>query len=188
MNMKEHEDLISKVEKAKEQIEQLRKQQSDLEREKAELEELRAKQDEWSLGKKEIGDGLLKGIAILDSEDAELNKMISIVRGARESFSQHLEYLASVKDDRWTPATMKDDLNKALLILQKARRDIGVARGRIPAMEAKQAARAGGVEQLSPKFGGIPCLSTGELVRLGFWLALPGVLMALLIVIIYSAL
>ncbi|MCX6353740.1 MAG: hypothetical protein NTZ78_02405 [Candidatus Aureabacteria bacterium] len=187
MNMKEHEDLISKVEKAKEQIEQLRKQQSDLEREKAELEELRAKQDEWSRGKREIGDGLLKGIAILDSEDAEINKMISIVRGTRESFSQHLEYLASVKDDRWTPATLKEDLNKALLILQKARRDLGVARGRIPAMEGKEA-KVGGVESLPARSGGISSLSTGELVRLGFWLALPGVLMALLIVIIYAVL
>ena len=35
MNLKEQEDLLAKVEKAKEQIARLRKQQEDLEREKA---------------------------------------------------------------------------------------------------------------------------------------------------------
>jgi len=66
MNLKEQEDLLIKVEKAKEQIARLRKQQADLEREKAELEDLTHREEEWYRGKKECAEALQKAVAILE--------------------------------------------------------------------------------------------------------------------------
>jgi len=187
MNMKEHEDLIAKVEKAKDQIAQLRKQQSELEREKTELEDLRSKQEEWYRGRREVGDWLLKGAAVLDGEEADLNKMIALARSTKESFAQHLEALSAIKEDDWTPVSLKDELSKALIVLQKARRDYGVARGRIPALEGKEAgAKTAPDERPAP---GPPELRDAkELMRLGFWLALPAALMAIIILIVYACL
>lgn len=181
--MKEHEDLLAKVEKAREQIAELRRQQTELEREKAALEDLKGKQDEWYNGKKEAGDALLKSIAVLESEDADMQKMVTLMRSTRESFSQLLEQLTAIKEDRWTPATLKEDLNKALLILQKSRREISVARGRIPSLEAKTPQGSAEEEaQGDGRQGGRE--SAVELMRRGFWLALPAAVMAIIVLVI----
>jgi chromosome segregation ATPase len=187
MNLKEHEDLVLKVEKAKEQIARLRKEQEDLEHEKQELEDLRNKQDEWYRGRREIGDALRKAIAVLDTEEAGINKMNVLVRNAREGFSAVFDELAAVKEDRWTPATLKEDLSKALLVIQKARKELSTARARIPALDEKRMEGAG--EEVGLPAGEawrIGTLGAGDLIRIGFWLALPAALMAVVIIIVLA--
>jgi chromosome segregation ATPase len=189
MNLKDQEDLLVKVERAKEQIAKLRKQQADLEREKTELEELKNREEEWYRGKKECAEALQKAIAILESQDADLNRMIVLVRNTRESFSAILDQLHAVKEERWTPGTLREDLSKSLLVIQKARNELSAARGRIPALEGKKARVVGGAEPpVAAAEWGIKDLTAGDLVRIGFWLALPAALMVIVVMIIFSML
>ncbi|MDD5557312.1 MAG: hypothetical protein PHN82_08695 [bacterium] len=186
MNLREHEDLIAKVERAKEQLVKLRKQQEELEHEKRALEELKGRQDEWYRGKKEIGETMRRALAILESEEADAQRMAVLARGARESFSGLLEQIAAVKEERWTPATLREELDKALAVLQKARKELSTARGRIPALDERGAA-AGARE--APEGRALPRLgelAAGDLLRIGFWLALPAGLMAVVIIIVLS--
>ncbi|MCX6357572.1 MAG: hypothetical protein NT045_06840 [Candidatus Aureabacteria bacterium] len=186
--MNEHDDLLEKVEKAKEQIAQLRKQESELEREKAALEELKNKQEEWYRGKKEVGAALLRAIAILDGEDADLNRMIALARTYRETFTGLLEALNAVKEDRWTSATLREELNKVLLIIQKGRRELGAAKTRIPALEAKEGPAGVSGEPAEMSEARMRNLSAPELVRIGFWLALPAAVMAIAVALIIARL
>jgi chromosome segregation ATPase len=190
MNIKEQEDLLIKVEKAKEQIARLRKQQADLEREKTELEELTNREEEWYRGKKECAESLQKAIAVLESQDADLNRMIMLVRNTREGFSAILDQIHAVREERWTPGTLREDLGKSLLVIQKARNELSAARGRIPALEGKRARVVGGGAE--PPFAeagwGIKDLTAGDLVRIGFWLALPAALMVIVVMVVFSML
>ncbi len=186
MDIKEREELILKVEKAKKQIELLRKQQSELEREKAELEELKSKQEEWLHGKKEIGEALLKAGTILTSEEGEADRMNELVKHTKQNLSRILDELRAVKEESWTPSTLKDDLTKALLIVQKGRKELSKARARIPALEERQLQEGATPQpQTATLFKGPATLSSRELIRIGFLVALPLVLMALVILLIF---
>ena len=83
MNLKEQDELLVKVEKAKEQIAKLRRQQADLEREKAELEDLGHRQEEWYRGKKELSEALVKSLALLEGEGDEVARRAALVKDAR---------------------------------------------------------------------------------------------------------
>ncbi|MEI6634210.1 MAG: hypothetical protein WCP22_10390 [Chlamydiota bacterium] len=180
MNLKEQEDLLVKVEKAKEQIAKLRKQQADLEREKTELEDLEHRQEEWYRGKKELSDALVKALAVLENEESEVTRLAALVKDARGNFAKTLEQLAGIREDRWTPATLKDDLNRALILLQRGRTELSEAKARVPALEG----RPRDEERPELDLGGegiaarAPGLRAGELLRIGFWLALPAAVMA----------
>jgi len=189
MNLKEQEDILIKVEKAKEQIAKLRKQQADLEREKAELEDLKHKEEEWYRGKKEYADSLQKAIAILESQDADLNRMLVFVRNTRESFSEILDQIHSVREERWTPGTLREELSKALLIVHKARNELSAARGRIPALEGKKPlAVRREASPASDTAWSIKDVAAVDIVRIGFWLALPVALLVIIVMIIFSML
>lgn len=180
MNLKEQEDLLVKVEKAKEQIAKLRKQQADLEREKAELEDLEHRQEEWYRGKKELSDALVKALAVLENEESEVTRRAVLVRDARENFAKTLEQLAGIREDRWTPVTLKDDLNRALILLQRGRTELSEAKARIPPLEGRPRDEEGpeaeaGEDGIAARSSS---LRAGELLRIGFWLALPAAVMA----------
>ncbi|HOE27856.1 MAG: hypothetical protein IT574_11750 [Candidatus Aureabacteria bacterium] len=180
MNLKEQEDLLAKVEKAKEQIARLRKQQEDLEREKAALEDLGQRQEEWHRGRKELSDRLLKSLAVLESEEAALARRAALVRDTREGFARTVEELASIREDRWTQATLKEELTRALVLLHRGRTELSEARARIRALEGRPA--HDGAEDEAVAVAGPPPslrpLGAGELLRIGFWLLLPAAVMA----------
>ncbi len=180
MNLKEQDELLVKVEKAKEQIAKLRRQQADLEREKAELEDLGHRQEEWYRGKKELSEALVKSLALLEGEGDEVARRAALVKDARAGFAALLEQIAGIREERWTPATLKDELNRALLVLQRGRTELSEARARIAALRGEggagvEAWTEGGVEAAS---SAASRLSAGELLRIGFWLALPAAVMA----------
>lgn len=187
MNLKEQEDLLIKVEKAKEQIAKLRKQQADLEREKAELEDLKHKEEEWYRGKKECAEAIQKAIAILESQDADLNRMLVFVRNARENFAGILDQLHAVREERWTPGTLREELSKSLLIIQKARNELSAAKGRIPALDGRTPPASGAAAREDAAWG-IRDVTAADLVRIGFWLALPAALMVIIVMIVFSML
>lgn len=186
MNLKEHEDLLLKVEKAKEKITRLRKQQTELEREKAELEELRGKQEEWSRGKKALGDALMKALAILEREESETTRMEELIRNSRGSLSAAYEDLKSVREEKWTSATLKDELTKALVIIEAGRKGLSKARARIPALDGKKAEELPSSASTSATLQWkSEAFSAGELLRIGFWLALPLAIMIIAVILLF---
>src|SRR3982751_6989096 len=85
------EHLDSQVQKAQEQLLQLKRQQEQIEKQKRELEELSRRQDELEQGRGEMTDKLTRALVVLEREAYNAQSRLEQIRVARESFDQHLE-------------------------------------------------------------------------------------------------
>src|SRR5215470_20149165 len=102
--------LDSQVQKAQEQLLQLRRQQEQIEKQKRELEELSRRQEELERGRADMTDKLTRSLVVLEREAYETQKKLEQLRATRESFGQHLEILEAIDPRTWNPG----DLNKEL--------------------------------------------------------------------------
>src|SRR6185369_1990340 len=87
------EHLDSQVQKAQEQLLQLKRQQEQIEKQKRELEELSRRQEELERGRAEMTDKLARSLVVLEREASDAQKKMEQLRANRESFGQHLELL-----------------------------------------------------------------------------------------------
>src|ERR1700704_7139152 len=83
--------LDSQVQKAQEQLVQLKRQQEQIEKQKRELEELSRRQEELERGRAEMTDKLTRSLVVLEREGYETQNKLEQIRATRESFGQHLE-------------------------------------------------------------------------------------------------
>src|ERR1044071_1598557 len=80
------EHLDDQVQKAQEQLLQLKRQQDQIEKQKRELEELSRRQDELEQGRTEMSDKLTRSLVILEREAYNTQSRLEQFRAARESF------------------------------------------------------------------------------------------------------
>src|SRR5437764_10594514 len=90
------EHLHSKVQKAQEQLLQLKRQQEQIEKKKRELEELSRRQEELERGRAEMTDKLTRSLVVLEREGYDTQKRLEQLRAMRESFGQHLEIIEGI--------------------------------------------------------------------------------------------
>src|SRR6059058_6070684 len=95
------EHLDSQVQKAQDQLLQLKRQQDQIEKQKRELEELSRKQEELERGRAEITDKLTRSLVVLEREAYETQKKLEQLRATHESFTQHLQLLESIDPKSW---------------------------------------------------------------------------------------
>src|SRR2546426_4208785 len=87
------EHLDSQVQKAQEQLLQLKRQQEQIEKQKRELEELSRRQEELERGRAEMSDKLTRSLVVLEREAYDAQTKMEQLRAMRESFAQHLELI-----------------------------------------------------------------------------------------------
>ena len=80
------EHLDSQVQKAQEQLLQLKRQQEQIEKQKRELEELSRRQEELERGRAEMTDKLTRSLVVLEREGYNAQKRLEQIRATRESF------------------------------------------------------------------------------------------------------
>src|SRR5947199_8405872 len=90
------EHLDSQVQKAQDQLLQLKRQQDQIEKQKRELEELSRKQEELDRGRAEMADKLTRSLVDLERDAYDAQKRLEPVRAMRERFGQHLELIATI--------------------------------------------------------------------------------------------
>src|SRR5262250_1568425 len=93
--------LDSQVQKAQEQLLQLRRQQEQIEKQKRELEELSRRQEELERGRAEMTDKLTRSLVVLEREAYNAQKRLEQIRATRESFGQHLELVEAIDPKSW---------------------------------------------------------------------------------------
>src|SRR5882757_10932244 len=98
------EHLDSQVQKAQEQLLQLKRQSEQIEKQKRELEELSRRQEELERGRAEMTDKLSRSLVILEREGYDSQKKLEQLRATRESFGQHLGMLEAIDPKSWNPA------------------------------------------------------------------------------------
>ncbi len=128
------EHLDSQVQKAQEQLLQLKRQQEQIEKQKRELEELSRRQEELERGRAEMTDKLTRSLVVLEREAYDAQKKLEQLRSTRESFSQHLEVLESIDPRTWNPAELNKELSRALSTVDDARTEYSQGRSRLQAV------------------------------------------------------
>src|SRR5213595_2054021 len=128
--------LDSQVQKAQEQLLQLRRQQEQIEKQKRELEELSRRQEELEQGRGEMTDKLTRALVVLEREAYNAQSRLEQIRVARESFAQHLELVEAIDPRSWNPSDLHKELSRALSTVDDARTEYGEQRSRLQAAGA----------------------------------------------------
>src|ERR1700720_3229649 len=105
------EHLDDQVQKAQEQLLQLKRQQEQIEKQKRELEELSRRQDELEHGRGEMSDKLTRSLVVLEREAYNAQSRLEQIRVARESFAQHLELVEAIDPRNWNPSDLHKELS-----------------------------------------------------------------------------
>ena len=132
-NSSEH--LDSQVQKAHEQLLQLKRQQEQIEKQKRELEELSRRQEELERGRTEMTDKLTRSLVVLEREAYDSQKKMEQIRATRESFEQHLVLLESIDPKSWNPSDLHKELSRSLSAVDDARAEFSQQRSRLSASD-----------------------------------------------------
>jgi chromosome segregation ATPase len=132
------EHLDSQVQKAQEQLLQLKRQQEQIEKQKRELEELSRRQEELERGRTEMMDKLTRSLVVLEREAYDTQKRLEQIRATRESFGQHLELVEAIDPKSWNPADLHKELSRALSAVDDARAEFSQQRSRLQAADEAQ--------------------------------------------------
>jgi chromosome segregation ATPase len=129
------EHLDSQVQKAQDQLLQLKRQQEQIEKQKRELEELSRRQDELDRGRAEMSDKLARSLVVLEREAYDTQKKLEQLRATRESFGQHLELIEAIDPKSWNPTDLHKELSRALSTVEDARTEFSQQRSRLQAVD-----------------------------------------------------
>src|SRR6201982_872339 len=179
------EHLDSQVQKAQEQLLQLRRQQEQIEKQKRELEELSRRQEELERGRAEMTDKLTRSLVVLEREAYQTQKKLEQLRATCESFGQHLEILEGIDPKGWKSADLHRELSRALSTVDDARAEFSQQRSRLQAI-ATQDAEDVSLPEAGPEVvrgGGEG--SFGQWVLIGFALSLPLMTIGLIGLVIF---
>ena len=132
------EHLDSQVQKAQEQLLQLKRQQEHIEKQKRELEELSRRQEELERGRTEMMDKLTRSLVVLEREAYDTQKKLEQIRATRESFGQHLELVEAIDPKSWNPTDLHKELSRALSAVDDARAEFSQQRSRLQAADDAQ--------------------------------------------------
>jgi type I site-specific restriction endonuclease len=115
------EMLDSQVQRAQEQLLQLKRQQELIEKQKRELEELSRKQEELEKGRSEMIEKLSRSLVVIERETYEAEKRVEQLKATNTSFADHLEALEKINPKTWSNADLHKELSKALSAVDEAR-------------------------------------------------------------------
>src|SRR6476660_7056795 len=179
------EHLDSQVQKAQEQLLQLRRQQEQIEKQKRELEELSRRQEELERGRAEMTDKLTRSLVVLEREAYETQNKLEQLRATRESFGQHLEVLEGIDPKGWNPADLHRELSRALSTVDDARAEFSQQRSRLQAIAMQDSDNVALPEAAPDVAGARGEESVGEWVVIGFALSLPLITVRLVALFIF---
>src|SRR6202047_4463648 len=115
------EMLDSQVQRAQEQLLQLKRQQELIEKQKRELEELSRKQEELEKGRSEMIEKLSRSLVVIERETYEAEKRVEQLKATANAFTQHLHSLERINPKSWNNGDLHRELSKALSAVDDAR-------------------------------------------------------------------
>ncbi|MGD1979657.1 MAG: hypothetical protein PVJ98_09700 [Akkermansiaceae bacterium] len=175
------DDFEGKVADAQSQLEMLHAQRRELERQKLALEELNHRKQEFLNGQLDLTEKFAASITAIERELFESKQELEDLEQTRAAFANHLNRIESLNPEAWPKETLNTELQKALVILDKAED------------EYDQAASYFAGTRKSGIFGGNPGNIRGlssssdfqTMLRNGFAFNLPVILLGTLALVIY---
>jgi chromosome segregation ATPase len=177
--------LDSQVQKAQEQLVQLKRQQEQIEKQKRELEELSRRQEELERGRAEMTDKLSRSLVILEREGYDCQKKLETIRATHESFTQHLQLLEAIEPKTWNTAELPKELSRALSTVDDARTEFSQQRSRLEAGKVDQATDLELPEAGSTALGMGGGKSFAQWLQIGFAVTLPLIIFGIVALLVF---
>jgi chromosome segregation ATPase len=177
--------LDSQVQKAQEQLVQLKRQQEQIEKQKRELEELSRRQEELERGRAEMTDKLSRSLVILEREGYDCQKKLETIRATHESFTQHLQLLEAIEPKTWNTAELPKELSRALSTVDDARTEFSQQRSRLEAGNVDQATDLDLPEAGSGLAGMGGGKSFAQWLQIGFAVTLPLIIFGIVALLVF---
>ena len=171
-------------------LEELRKRQQELEEEKQSLEDLGRKQHDYTNGKREMVERLNEGIIALEKKVVQSAQLTELLIATRNRFKEALEEIESIDEERWPDDHFREELYKALVIIDDARMEHNKALAKIQILEGsgESVLGSGRIGLADSVSSAGPERSFGYWIKVGFALSLPLIVLALIISGVYVTL
>lgn len=148
--------LDSQVQKAQEQLLQLKRQQDLIEKQKRELEELSKRQEQLQQGKAEMVEKFTRSLVVLERQTYDTEKRVENLKAIHENFLQHLAIVEAINPKAWDPTDIHRELTKALSAVDDARAEYGRCRSKLNAESGEELIESGASSQGYPAEGIAP--------------------------------
>ncbi len=155
---KHREEIEDSVAKTTEELERLRQRQEALERERKELQELRTRQDGYESGRREIIDKLGQTILTLERDEIRAAQVTDLLSTTRGRFKTMLSELENLDPESWEDSKIRDELGKALAIIEDARMEYKKSMSKIETIRERNLAS----EQSGPTIYEEPVIRSGD--------------------------
>lgn len=137
------EELQSQVQKAHDELAELKRRSEQIERDKQRLEELSRRQDDLEHGKAEMLDKFTRSMAVIQRETQETEKRLDQLNDINEAFQSHLRSLEAINPKAWIGLDLSKELSKALGLVEEARAEYNRSQPKLslePPEEARSSA------------------------------------------------
>jgi septal ring factor EnvC (AmiA/AmiB activator) len=176
------EHLDDQVQRAQEQLVQLKRQQEQIEKQKRELEELSRRQEQFQQGKTEMIDVFTRALVVLERQVYDAQKRVEQLRSINESFVQHLSIIESINPKAWENSDINKELNRALSAIEDARTEYTRSRAVISAETNEEVLGAASSAGL-PSYGEEPARDFMYWLKSGFAFTLPLLVLGLALIV-----
>jgi hypothetical protein len=174
---KHKQDVDEQVVTAMQELERLRTRQENLEKEKRDLEEIRRKQEEYERGRREMVERLNQSLLTLEKDELQASRLAELLGATRKRFKALLTDIQGLNDEAWPEEQFRDELNKALTVIEDARMEYNKSMTRIDTVSGPGKPGVGEHQPVifeESRFGGSePEKSFGHWLKVGFAVSLP---------------
>jgi hypothetical protein len=185
---KHRHEVDDQVVHAMQELERLRKRQEDLEREKQDLEDLRRRQDEYERGKREMVERFNQSLVSLEKDELQAERMAELLGATRKRFKTMLAELQAINEELWGEEHIREELNKALIVLEDGRMEYNKAMSKIDAVSGGKKSGVGEHEPVVFEEGR-PVHETeksfGHWVKVGLAVTLPIIVVLVAITVVF---
>lgn len=173
--------VAQQAETAKE-MESSRHRMEELERSKRIMEEETRQLDRFEQSRKEVSERLDQTLVLMEKHEMQAIRMAELYAGTKLRFKDMREEIRAITESEWNDAQIREEVNRALVVIDDARKEYGKAMARL---EAAEAGSPGGAVGADVSAGAGPVTSEPRdflyWVKTGFAFFLP--LMAFLLVL-----
>jgi chromosome segregation ATPase len=177
------DDITEKVQRAQEELLELKRKQEEIEGQKRELEELKRQQIEFREGRREILEKLTRGLVVLERQEVELKREVEQVDQTRRTFEEQLQEIQGVNPEKWEHHRLAEELTRALAKIDQAQALYAQSRARLAALQEAQSSENPAVFEESESAGS--GVGFFEQIRSGFAYSIPAILFAFIWLLIF---
>ena len=128
------EEVEQQVARSAQELDRLRMRQEELERERRELEDLRKKQESYERGRRDVTERINQSLIMMEKEQLRTQRMVEVLQGTREEFKSLRDAIAAIDPDAWPDEQVREELAKALVVIDESRMEYNKGITRIEAM------------------------------------------------------